>query len=214
MIVTNGKKYRESNKLGFTEQDGVKMKEAFEDLKFSCCHFKELTGTEIRDLIRGMGAYTYPKSYQYVGFVYSGHGGNEGMKSVLVGVDESFVDTSEDVVEPLKNIDSSICKLIFFDACRKSGRATKGPKANCLVAYATQFGMYAYEHETLEGSLWLLRLAKKLKEEKSLQQILREVKEEILNAKLGQYPEYDDSDCSDDPIELWRGKPEHRFGNV
>ena len=119
--------------------------------------------TEIRDLIREMGAYGYSKSYQYVGFVYSGHGGNEDMKSVLVRVDESFVDISEDVVKPVKNINSSICKLTFFDACCKSGRATKGPKANCLVAYATQFGMYAYKHETLEGSLWLLRLAKKQK---------------------------------------------------
>ena len=27
----------------------------------------------------------------------------------------------------------------------------------------------------------------------------------------GQYTEYDYSDCPDDPIELWRGKPEHNL---
>ena len=211
VIVTNGNKYRDK-KLDFTKQDGIEMTKAFEALKFSCCHLEELTGEEIKALIKEMRAYKYPKVYQYVGFVYSGHGKSEGMKSVLMGVDESFVDTSEDVVEPLKKINSSICKLIFFDACRGSGLATKAPKANCLIAYATQFGDLAYKHQTRKGSLWLLRLAKKLNEKKSLQQILREVKEEILQApSVLQYPEVDLTDCPDDPIELWRGKVEHRF---
>ena len=107
VIVTNGTKYR-SKKLDFTKQDGVEMKKAFEALKFSCCHFEELTGAEIKDLIRVMGDYEYPEPYRYVGFVYSGHGNREDMKSVLVGVDESFVDTSEDVVKPLKKINLQV----------------------------------------------------------------------------------------------------------
>ena len=227
MIVTNGNKYQGRNyrKLDFTKQDGVEMKKAFEDedLGFPCCHLEELTGEEIKVLIQEMRAYKYPKSYQYVGFVYSGHGDKEGKKSVLVGVDESFVDTSEDVVEPLKKIEkhpranSSICKLIFFDACRGCNRpptpprqVTKGPEANCLVAYATRFGEVAFRHDTLKGSQWLLRLAKKLNEKTSLQWILKEVKTEILKAELVQYPEVDHTDCPDVPIELWRGKTEHR----
>ena len=210
VIVTNGNKYRYS-KLDFTKQDGVKMKNAFEALKFSCCHFEELTGAEIKDLIREMGAYKYPKSYQYVGFVYSGHGDKEDMKSVLVGVDESFVDTCESVVKPLKKIDLPICKLIFLDACRGDvdpptpPRRKGQPKANsCLVAYSTRLGETAYEHDTLKGSQWLLRLAKKLTEKTSLQQILREVKNEILKAPSVQYPEVDLTDCPY-PIELWKG---------
>ena len=218
VIVTNGNKYQSSSKLDFTKQDGVEMKKAFEALKFSCCHFEELTGEEIKVLIQEMEARKYPESYQYVGFVYSGHGSKKDEKSVLVGVDESFVDTSEDVVEPLKNIHSSICKLIFFDSCRgrkhppiPPRQATKGAKANCLVAYATRLGEVAFRHDTLKGSQWLFRLAKKLNKKKSLQRILKEVKEKILKARLVQYPEVDLTDCPDVPIELWRGKTEHRF---
>ena len=213
VIVTNGNKYQGPvyEKLDFTKQDGEEITKAFEALKFPCCHFEELTGEEIKVLIQGMEAYEYPKSYQYVGFVYSGHGDKEGNKSVLVGVDGSLVDTCEGVVKPLKKIDLPICKLIFLDACRgdvdpptppkKKGR----PKANsCLVAYATRFGETAYEHDTCKGSQWLFRLAKKLNEEKSLQQILREVKKEILKAEYVQYPEVDLTDCPY-PIELWKG---------
>ena len=226
VIVTNGNKYQGPlyPKLGFTKQDGVVMKKAFEneDLGFPCCHLEELTGEEIKVLIQEMGACKYPKSYQYVGFVYSGHGDKEDNKSVLVGVDESFVYTSKDVVEPLKKIDS-IRKLIFFDACRGRNRpptpprqVTKGPEANCLVAYATRLGEVAFKHDTLEGSQWLLRLANKLTEKKSLRWILKEVKKEILNANLVQYPEVDLTDCPDVPIELWRGRLNLSidFGNV
>ena len=211
VIVTNGNNYQGPvyEELDFTKQDGEEMTKAFEALKFACCHLEELTGEEIKLLIQEMEAYEYPKSYQYVGFVYSGHGDKEGKKSVLVGVDDSFVDTSEDVVKPLKKIDS-ICKLIFLDACRgdddpPTPPRRKGPKANsCLVAYSTRFGEAAYEHDTLKGSQWLLMLAKKLTEKKSLQQILKEVKEEILQALSVQYPEHDYSDCPY-PIELWKG---------
>ena len=214
VIVTNGSKYQKPRygELTFTKKDGEQVKTAFEYLGFSCCHLEELTGGEIKVLINEMGTYNYPESYHYVGFVYSGHGGQEGKKSVLLGVDGSFVDTSEDVIEPLKSIDSSICKLIFLDSCRghihPRGRLTKGPKSNCLVAYATQFGDVSYKHETLEGSLWLYLLADKLKEKKSLEQILSDVKDEILKTQQVQYPEVDLTDCPC-TIELWRGKPEH-----
>ena len=211
VIVTNGNKYQgpRYDKLDFTKQDGEEMKKAFEALKFPCCHLEELTSEEIKVLIQEMRAYKYPESYRYVGFVYSGHGDKEDMKSVLVGVDGSFVDTSEDVVKPLKKTDLPICKLIFLDACHgdddpPTPPRRKGPKANsCLVAYSTRFGEAAYEHDTLKGSQWLLMLAEKLNEKKSLQQILKEVKEEILLALSAQYPEHDYSDCPY-PIELWK----------
>ena len=104
VIVTNGNKYQGPvyEELDFTKQDDEEITKAFEALKFPCCHLEELTGEEIKLLIQEMEAHKYPKSYQYVGFMYSGHGDKEDNKSVLVGVDDSFVDTSEDVVEPLK----------------------------------------------------------------------------------------------------------------
>ena len=61
----------------------------------------------------------------------------------------------------------------------------KGPEANCLVAYAIQFGDVTYKHDTHKGSQWMVRLAAKLKNEEFLQQILREVKEKI--PKLGTF---------------------------
>ena len=216
VIVTNGNKYQgpRYKKLDFTKQDGEEMKKAFEALKFPCCHLEELTSEEIKVLIQEMGAYKYPEPYRYVGFVYSGHGDKEDMKSVLVGIDGSSVDTSEDVVKQLKKIDLPICKLIFLDACRGEADPPtpprrKGPKANsCLVAYSTRFGEAAYEHNTLKESQWLLMLAMKLNEKKSLQQILKEVKEEILQTLSAQYPEHDYSDCPY-PIELWKGISEN-----
>ena len=94
MIVTNGNKLKYQGpvyeELDFMKQDGEEITKAFEALKFPCCHLEELTGEEIKLLIQEMEAYKYPKSYQYVGFVYSGHGDKEDKKSVLVGVDDSF----------------------------------------------------------------------------------------------------------------------------
>ena len=73
---------------------------------------------------------------------------------------------------------------------------TKGRLTNCLVAYATQLGQYSFGSETGEGSQWMIPLAGKLKQrQKSVQEVLKEMKQDLLKNSHVQYPEIQDSDC-------------------
>ena len=209
VIVTNGN-YENSkySSLSFTENDGKAMKETFNDFDFNCYSVKDLTVPEIQDLVDQMSNCKYPGSYKYVVFVYSGHGNisSDGRSSGLVGIDGEIIETTSRVIDPIKCIEpQSIFKIVFIDACRgiKHG-IPKGEPTNCLVAYATQFRYVAYCNDSGKGSRWMMPLAEKLKQrEKSVQQVLKEVAEELLTKGCSQYPEMDDSDCKE-PIFLAR----------
>ena len=206
VIVANGK-YQKSESLNFTENDGIAMKETFKKFGFNCYSEKDLTGDKIKDLVAETSRCDYPPSYQYVAFVYSGHGKRIKSKgdqetSGLVGIDEELIETTDEVVNPLKSIKQSIVKMVFLDACRGDAYpVSKGETSNCLVAYATQLGYRAVGYPG-KGSQWMIPLAEKLKQrDKSVQEVLKQVKEELLKKKHVQYPETDDSDCSQ-PIYL------------
>ena len=205
MIVTN-ENYQESKLLSFTENDGIAMEETFDEFEFICYSVKDLTGDEIKDLVAQTSRCKYPDSYQYVAFVYSGHGkrikSKGDQESGLVGIDEKLIETTDEVVNPLKSIKQSMVKMVFLDACRgDESPVSKGETSNCLVAYATQLGYRAIGYPG-KGSQWMIPLAEKLKQrDKSVQEVLKQVKEELLEKENVQYPETDDSDCSQ-PIYL------------
>ena len=211
VILTNGNyRHPDYSRLSFTEDDGKEMGETFNDFDFNCYSVKDLTAPEIQDLVDQICNCKYPNSYmyEYVVFVYSGHGKitRDGRSSGLVGIDGEMIETTSRVIEPLKGIKpQSMTKIVFIDACRGIKRGIpKGEQTKCLVAYATQFRYVAYPSEAGKGSLWMMPLAKKLKQrEKSVQQVLKEVAEELLMKGCSQYPEMDDSDCKP-PIFLAR----------
>ena len=203
VIVTNGN-YENSkySSLSFTEDDGKAMKETFNDFDFNCYSVKDLTAPEIQDLVDQISNCNYNHtSYKYVVFVYSGHGKitDDGRRSGLVGIDGEMIETTSRVIDPLKRIKpQSMTKIVFIDACRGNERRIPikcGP-TNCLIAYATELGYVAYCSEAGKGSLWMMQLAEKLKQkEKSVQQVLKEVAEELLMDGCSQYPQMDNSDC-------------------
>ena len=202
LIVTN-ENYLDSSEyspLDFTESDCRAMEKTLTEFDFNCYFLKDLTGDEIREVLNQTSQCKYPDSYKYVVFVYSGHGDctEDQKKSGVIGIDGPLIETTVAVVNPLKAIKpQSIIKMVFLDACRGSlfpPPVTKGKLTNCLVAYATQLGHYSFG--TDNGSQWMIPLAEKLKQsEKSVQEVLREMKQEILENAVVQYPEIDASDC-------------------
>ena len=210
VIVTNGD-YQKSSKyssLSFTEKDGMAMEETFKQFNFNCYTVKDLTGDEIQNVVTQTSQCKYPDSYKYVAFVYSGHGDIESTgdpkRSGMVGIDGKLIETTYGVVNPLKSIEpQSMVKMVFLDACRGNHfppPVTKGRPTNCLVSYATQLGQVSFG--ATKGSQWMIPLAEKLKQkDRSVQEVLKQVKEEMLNNAWVQYPETDDSDCTQ-PIYL------------
>ena len=212
VIVTNGKYETSKYKpLDFTEEDGKAMEETLKnEFGFECYRVKDRKGDEIQDLVTQTSECDYPASYKYIAFVYSGHGDivstGDQERSGLVGIDGKLIMTTCEVVNPLKNIKrQSIVKMLFVDACRGNQNPlpmSKGRPTNCLVAHATQLGYKAFGNIAGPGSQWMFLLADKLKQrDKSVQEVLEEVKEKMLKDKCLQYPETDDSDCSQ-PIYL------------
>ena len=200
VIVTNAN-YQKSTTysiLGFTEKDGRAMEQTLKEFDFNCYLVKDVTGDEIRDVVDQISKCNFPDSYKYVVFVYSGHGDVESKRSGLVGIDGKLVETTSEVINPLKAIQpQSMVKILFLDACRGNKLpppVTKGGSTNCLVAYATQLGQVSFA-STANGSKWMIPLADKLKQrDKSVQEVLKMVKEELLKLAWPQYPETDDSD--------------------
>ena len=210
VIVPNGNYWKTSGKHSltqFTENDGRAMEQSFKGFDFNCYLVPDLTGDQIQEIVGQITNCTYPDSYKYVAFIYSGHGNIsvDQKRSGLVGIDGKLIDTTH-IIDSLKKIKpQSMVKMLFLDACRGDQDPPPVPKGgqgstNCLVAYATQLGHQAFGIR-YEGSQWMILLAEKLEKlrDRSVQEVLKLVRKELLerpNDYKAQYPEMDDSDCS------------------
>ena len=106
--------------LAGTRKDGSRMKRVFDELQIATLWRENVTGAELRQMLREIATLTRPRTYESISFVFSGHGGE---RDILRLQDGSKVDLQEIVNAFLPgqapNV-GNIPKLFFIDACRGS----------------------------------------------------------------------------------------------
>lgn len=188
-----------------TKKDGESLKDTFSSLNFSTFWFRNVHKTEIKGIINNIKGAAYPPElsgkFKCIVFAFSGHGGEN---DVLVAQDNEKFNLSTDIVNPLiecKKI-AHIPKLFFIDACRGKltvqttpaagaggqcqkcmptttpldlGKLITALQGNYLIAYATLPHKVSLAKKD-QGSTWMQLLAKELKTDDTVQNILERVK--------------------------------------
>ena len=174
------------------EADSKKMAASFQFLKFAVHHIHNQPIAALMDTLQAVTRQQYPKSYRRLAIVFSGHGFSEhiyagkGEKVALQHIFDMFSAAQAPQI-------GAIAKMFFIDACRGSRRnegivVPRGgglvktklvPQgANTLVAYSTILNYMSYE--TMEGGIWMSKLAEELKTDNSICDILTHINSELI----------------------------------
>ncbi len=192
LIISNDYKNPECGLLQLpgAQKDSTEMKVTFKYLKFAVHCIHNASGGELVSVLASVARHIYPSSYRRIAVVFSGHGtagyvySGEGNQFELNTMYQQF-----SASQHLANIP----KMFFIDACRGHERNTpivvprgggliqtiKVPHGgNFLFAYSTIMNYVSYE--TSQGGVWMNRLAKELKSNLSICDILTKINSELI----------------------------------
>lgn len=195
VIVANRRGYlREQAVLTNVHIDQENMRSAFEALGFAVLCATDIGKDVMMTLFGRVASFDgYPRSYRRLAVVFAGHGigGALCTHDGIVPVNDIL-----DQFQPASCHPSiaGIPKLFFIDACRgdlqmsvmfteRGGEVVPSKTVtrygNSLVAYSTLLGYKAYEVAG-KGGIWLSRLSTKLRQDKSILDVMTDVNEAIM----------------------------------
>lgn len=190
IIVTCGYEHTPNPLLG-TEKDAKEMEKTAEELRFHPITLRNLTKAQIEKEVQSISS-ALPllekvPNFKAVMFVFSGHG---SYPDKIFSQDQKELHLITDIVQPLLGHPQilHIPKLFFIDACRgeehlKHGKS-KGAieeEANFRIDYSTIPRHVAFMAQDNNQSEWLPTLAKKLRTDDSVQNIVANVNKEVFN---------------------------------
>lgn len=195
ILVTCNYKGSRQHTLSGADVNAREMKKTFYFLNYTVIQLQneEATKANIQATMKKvsdtLASYRGGVRNKVIVFAFSGHGGNIKEAEQLCSYDSELLDLEGEIILPLtsKKAVKRIPKLFFIEACRTKIRGVERKSCfenikeeNFRIDYATLPDHSAYDEGKLEGSMWMPKLARAMREEnKSFQEIAHDVKKKV-----------------------------------